>query len=175
MSANNYIASNVVGALNMADGTPATPLDLDLGFDTGDFTCGPLKPVLNETVPVEGRGRLRGLAPGARIYPSGSFSCHVNGLSDATADQVTDMVLGIDKYSGRVSTMGDVNPFTTFDLTFTMAAATYGNIADDVVVLTDCEVILDELGEGQPNTVSFSYVCYGTVTINGVVVSQEIS
>ena len=51
----SFVKTNVSGKLTLADGT-GTPVTLELAFDRGDLTVGPIKEVLNEDVAIERRG-----------------------------------------------------------------------------------------------------------------------
>lgn len=153
----------VNGVLTIEDGTPTTPLSVEVVTTVGDFNITNLKNVLNETVNVMARNRLIGTAPGPRIIPEISFSAQVDALSHATSDHVTDMVLGLDKYAARVSTVA--NDWTVhFNVTWT--------VGDDVITCTDVEFTTGITESTEVNTVQFTGVVRGTVTINGVELAE---
>jgi hypothetical protein len=173
MSANAIILNDVRCTIKLLDGTSPTPLDHVMDADTGSFSVGPLKETLNETEPVQRKGRLYGLAPAARIFPTGSFECYLGLLSDASAETAHAMVLGAAPFAARVSTLGANHHEVGLDIevTWNVPGGT-----DQVLLLTDCVVTIDTMAEGSPvNLVSGSFVCYGTVSMNGTVICDEIA
>jgi len=162
MALDTFVKTNIHGTISLADGTGA-PVTMTLAYDQGDFTVGPLKAVLNETVKIERRGRFMSAAPGARIFPSGSFSAMVHQFTDATADVLTDFLLQQGKYSANVSTLGATHPVYTVDLTFLIEGSDFGG-TDSTVTFTDCDVTIDSLAEGEPDAFSISFEVLGAIT-----------
>jgi len=162
MALDSFVKTNLHGTISLADGT-GTPLTMTLTFDRGDFSVGPLKDVLNETVKFDRRGKFLSAAPGARIYPSGSFSAYVHQFTDATADVLSDFLLRNGKYAAAVSTLGTSHPVYAVDITMTLEGTDFGGV-DSTFTLHDCVVVLDTFSEGEPDTFAISFEVLGQIT-----------
>ena len=136
------------GAISASDGTGA-PVTLSIPFTMGD----------------QSRGVLTAVRKAARTYPSGSFSFQVADYSDAIDQTAIDYFLKSNSYSANISTLAagaDADVYTV-DLVLTVGGTAVGDTADHTVTLTDCDVTLD-VSEGEPNSASISFTCYGAVT-----------
>lgn len=151
------------GSITIKDGTSVTPLDCVVQFDNADFALQGLREGLRNTTPYEGRGQLRSLRKTGRAYPTGSFSCQVTALSHATEETVADMVLGNGAFASRISTTAAIGDVMTFDLVIAIEGTTYGHSADYTITLEDCEFTTD-FSLGDPNTLNFSFTCYGLIS-----------
>lgn len=161
MSALKRFRNAINGVLTIKDGSTPAPLDVIVATSVGDFNLsGPLKNKLHETVNVFARNRLIGTAPGARIVPTLTFTAQVDALSHANNAHVVDMILGLEKFAGRKSTVAD-DWTVHFDVSWT--------VGDDEIVCHDVEILVDSLAEStEVNTVSFTGTVRGKITINGV-------
>ena len=162
MALDTFVKTHIHGSISIADGT-GVPVTMTLAYDQGDFSVGPLKAVLNETVKIMRRGRLISAALGDRIIPSGSFTAMVHQFSDATASVLTDFLLQQGLYAANVSTLGALHPVYTVDLTFNIEGTEFGGV-DSTVTFTDCDVTIATLAEGEPDTFSISFEVLGAVT-----------
>lgn len=167
--------------IELIDGTPEAagppetePVVIALGSDSGNFNCGPLKRVLIESDPVERKGRHYGDAPGARIYPAGSFDGILGLLSDAAAGDFVAYMLGAAPYEDVIGTYGPHH----HNQSMRHIRVTWVNPAGDnqVLYLEHCDITIDELASAAPtNTYAGSYVCKGDVYFNGVKVASELA
>lgn len=160
--------SNVVknqfdsGTIVIEDGT-GTPLSVTVRFDQADFSISGLKQVNRGTTAYQSRATVHSIRHTAREFPTGSFSAMVSEFSESGTGTVLDMIHGTGGHSARVSTTASSGDVITFDITFTMEGTDFGDSADHTFTLEDCEIAYD-FAEGDPNTLSFSFTCYGAVT-----------
>ena len=160
MAASTIIKHLYDGALSVEDGT-ATPVTFSLPFTTGDFSVSGLAETQQNVNAYESRGTLNSVRHTSRTYPTGSFSLQVADLSDGTEQTALDFFLKQGAFSGNTSTLqGDVY---CVKVTLTTAGTALGDTADHTVVLDDCHVTVD-MAEGEPNTLTCNFVCYGSVS-----------
>lgn len=161
------------GTLTLADGT-GTPVTLIVPISLGDTTIDDIRAASgitgeqNEVTAYETRGKLDGVRHTARIYPSGSFSMHFREFTSATAGVVQDFICKTNAYSANVSTLaaGANADVYTIKITLTVEGTDHGDDADAVAVLDDCHCTI-AFSEGDPNTATISYVCYGAMSFTG--------
>lgn len=166
MSLSNVIKqSHDAGTIAIADGT-GTPLSVTARYDRADFTAQGIAQSMREIVAYVSRGKLQGLRKGAPKWVSGSFSVMVAEVSEASTGTIQDMIHGKGAFSSRVSTTASLGDVITLDITWTMEGTDFGDGADIVVKFKDCAIEWT-IAEGEPNTCSFSFTCYGDITING--------
>lgn len=162
MAASTFIKHLYDGTISLADGT-GTPVTLTVPFTVGDLSVSGLSETQKNVVAYETRGTFNTLRHTSRTYPSGSFSAHLADYSDATESTLIDFILAANSYSGNASTSGANAEVYTIDITLTVEGTDYGDAADHTIVLTDCQCTLDT-AEGEPNTATINFTCYGTVT-----------
>jgi len=163
MAASTIIKHLTDGSLDISDGTTPTPVSLSIPFTIGDFSLSGLSKDQTDVKAYKPRGSLQSIRQGEDTEPTGSFSCQVADYSDGTDGTVFDFVMGAGSYSGNASTSADIGDVYTCDLVWTVEGTDLGDAADHTLTLTDCHIVMD-VGEGEPNTLSFSFTCYGTVT-----------
>ncbi len=163
MAVSNVIKNFRDGSLVISDGT-GTPITLTVSFDEGNFTVNNLKSTLAETVAYETRGQLRSVRHTTILLPTGSFSVMFNQFSEATVGTVCDAILKNGAFSSAVSVDGANAEVMKYDLAFTVAGTVHGDASDHTFGATSCELVLDSFSEGDPNTVSVSFTCYGQLT-----------
>lgn len=151
------------GTIRVFDGTAVTPLDVTVEYESGNWTVGGLKKSLNETVTYLDRGELGSVRYTSRTFPTGSFSLHMTELSDATNEVLLDLVRRTGAFSAAVSTLGASAEVYTLNMSLTVEGTNYGDASDHSLTLTNCELSAD-LAEGDPNTITINYTCYGTIT-----------
>lgn len=115
-----------------------------------------------EVIVVEARGELVSLRKGKRKYPSGSIEIYLSGLSDATKTTILDYFLKTGSQAAGTSTTAAIGDVWTIDIILTIKGSVFGDASDHVFTLEDCHV---EVGvkEGEPDTITGSFTCYGTV------------
>lgn len=163
MAASTVIKHLYDGTITANDGT-GSPVTLVIPFSTGDLSVSALSQVQRATVAYEARGVLTSVRKAARTYPSGSFSFQVADYSDAVDGTAVDFFMKSNSYSGNISTLGASADVYTVDLLLTVAGTVLGDVANHTVTLTDCDVTMD-IAEGEPNTGTITFTCYGSVAI----------
>lgn len=159
----------VGGALTLIDGTDGSPLEVEVETSVGDLSwSGPIKRLLHESVNVTVRNRHAGVAVGARIYPTLTFSAQVDAMSANGAGAVLDFLMGRGAYAARKSTCGDDDPFFHCNVQ-------YEN-GDDVFLAEKVEISLDSFAEStEVNTFSFTGTIRGAVKMNGEILADELA
>ena len=149
------------GAIKLSDGT-GTPVTLILPFTVGDLSISGLQETLRNVVAYEARGVLTGVRHTSIAPPTGSFSLQLAELTDAAVGVALDFVRKTAGYSSNVSTLGASAECYTVDVELAVEGSDHGD-TDRTITLTDCHVLAD-FAEGEPNTLSCNFTCYGTVT-----------
>jgi len=67
-------------------------------------------------------------------------------------------------FSSAVSTLGANAEVYAVKLTLTIEGTDHGDAADHTIVLDDCTCSVD-FAEGDPNSLSVSFTCYGAITL----------
>jgi hypothetical protein len=164
MGADTVQKTNVNGTLTVLDGTAVTPLDVIVAFEMGDLQVQGLRPILNEAVPIECKGKRVGLSQGKRTYPTFSFTALIPQISDTAAELLVDMLAGTtgSPFAARVSTLASTKP-PTFDLKYAIEGTDFGG-EDETLVLEDCDFSYDYSVAEDGNRISVSGTVYGKVT-----------
>jgi len=161
MPASSVIKNMSDGTITLKDGT-GTPLSVTVKFDNGDFSVDGLKAKLRETNPYQHRGVLSSVRHTTRTFPTGTFTCSMSEFTSATANSVSDAVLKNGAFAAAVSTLGANADVYTLDIVITEEGTTFGDSLDHSFTLEDCEISM-AYNEGDPNTFSLSFTCYGVV------------
>ncbi|MCB9681835.1 MAG: hypothetical protein H6733_10210 [Alphaproteobacteria bacterium] len=151
------------GALVIEDGTSGTALSVTARFDQANFAVSGVMPSRRNATAYQSRAVLHSLRQTDLSFPTGSFSIMVSEFSEASAGTLVDMIEGTGAYAARISTTEAKGDMMTFDVTFTQEGTTYGDSADGTITLEDCHLTFD-FSEGDPNTITCNFTCYGTVT-----------
>lgn len=161
------------GELTLKDGT-GTPVTLVVPCTVGDATIQGLRAAsgitdeYNEVTAYEARGKLTGVRHTARHYPSGSLSCQLRGLTSASVGEVLDFIRQTNAYSGNLSTLaaGANADVYTILIQLKIEGTSHGDNADAIITLDDCYCTAD-VAEGDPDTITINYICYGAITVTG--------
>ena len=132
-------------------------------FDNADFSVEGLKFKLRETTAYQHRGVLSSVRHTTRTFPTGTFTCSMAEFTAASAVSVSDAVLKNGSFASAVSTLGSNADVYTLDVTITEEGTNFGDSADHTFTLEDCELSLS-YSQGDPNTFSLSFTCYGAIT-----------
>jgi hypothetical protein len=161
-----YVKTNIMGVIQLRDGT-GTPVTLNMSYDKGDLSCGPLADKLNEEVAIERRGKFVSLAHAARIYPDLSFTAFVGnivGSSTSAPGTPTEFLTKLGAYSANVSTLGSgtAMPYTV-DVRLTIEGTNFGDTADETFTAEDvrCRISFSESADGY--SISVTGKVYGSV------------
>ena len=164
MAISTVVKNDIEGSIVLSDGT-GSPVTLTVDVCRGDFSGGPFREVLNETVVIERRGQFKGLAHGPRIYPTFTFTAHMTEFTNASVGVLSDFLLRQGAYASNISTLGANARKYTLDIALTWEGTDLGDDADSTLTMTDCEIVIDSLSEAsEGNSFSISGTCYGAVT-----------
>lgn len=160
MAVNTGVNNFTDGSVALKDAT-GTPITVTAQYSNGDFGASGLQNGQREITHYEARGVITSVRKTTVKLVSGSFSCQMTGLTNATAF-AADAVMKTGAFSAGVSTLGSSAEVWAVTIVWSEAAVNGGTVS--TMTLTNCVVTLD-VSEGDPNTLSFSYTCYGTVTL----------
>lgn len=154
------------GTIVLTDGAAHS---LTVPFSMGDFKLSGLSADMFDVKVYKVRGVKQTVRKGESVEPTGSFSCSVADFSDAANSTVHDFCRKANLYSGNTSTMsasstppGDIY---AVQIVWNIEGTDMGDPADHSVTCTHCQVTMD-LNEGEPDTISFNFTVYGTVTLS---------
>ena len=147
------------GSLLIEDGT-GTPLNYTVAYEAGDFSFDIGK---DEIAVYMDRGSVASVRKTNQGLPTGSFSVHFRDLTDGSNETLTDILDGNGAFAAALSTLGANADVYTVKLTFTIEGTDHGDASDHVIAFDDCYATWS-MAEGDPNTTSVSWTCYGTVT-----------
>lgn len=162
MAASTVIKHFTDGTLTLSDGT-ATPVSLVIPFDTGDLSYSGQQQTQQDVVAYQTRGALHSVRHAARNFVTGSFSFMVADFSDATDQTAIDFLLKLGSYNGNTTTLTNSPEVYAVDLLWTVEGTDHGDAADHTCTMTDIVCTLD-MAEGEPDTVTVSFTCYGSIT-----------
>jgi len=162
MAASTVIKHLYDGAIALADGT-GTPVTLSVPFTTGDLSIDGLMESQRAVQAYQSRGSLNSIRLAAKEFPTFSFTAQLADVSVATDQTLIDFCLKQNSYSGNASTASGSDVYT-IKITLTVEGTDLGDSADHTIALDDCHVTL-AIAEGEPNTVTVSGTCYGTITM----------
>lgn len=151
------------GTLSVADGA-GSPAAHTVAFEAGDFSVSGLMANQKEVTTYLDRGDLGSVRYTNQTFPSGSFSLHFTDLTDAGYSTLADLLLKKGSHASAVSTLGANAEVYAVKLTLTIEGTDHGDSADHTIVLDDCTCSVD-FAEGDPNSLSVSFTCYGTITL----------
>jgi len=149
------------GTVVVNDGS-ATPLSLPIAFIQGDFSISGEEAGNTEHSAYQSRGVLIGLRKTSALFQSGSFSLILSEFTLASGGTLLDMIKGTGAFASRRSTTEAKGDVMTFDLVWTIEGTDLGDSSDHVATMSDCHLTFD-IGEGDPNTISCSFTCYGGI------------
>lgn len=162
----SYVKNNTNGSVKLSDGT-GTPVDLTLDYDKGDIAIAGLRQKLNELVIIKRRGKRVSPAWGSRTEPSCTLSLFCGNLVGGSASAPgtpLEFMTQKNAYSANTSTW-KASPYS-FKLTLTIEGTSFGDSADETVVLNDCileEGSWQEAADG--NTLSCTLKVCGSIVI----------
>ena len=153
---------------NFRDGTitvtSGDPSSLTVQFEAGDFSASGLTAGQKEVATYLDRGDLASVRHTNQTFPTGSFTVHLADLSDGTDEILTDALLQRGSWASKVSTLGaNAEVYTTL-ITLTIEGSDHGDAADHSIAMDDCYCSVD-VAEGDPNSISVSFTCYGSITL----------
>ena len=147
------------GTVALIDGAGASyTVPCSVSMDVSD-----LAPSQREVIAVECRGTLVSLRKGKRKYPSGTIEMYHTGLSDAAKTTVLDFLFGTGSYAASTSTTTALGDVRTLDIKLTIEGTDLGDASDHVLTMEDNHIVAS-IKEGEPDTVTGAFTCYGTVS-----------
>lgn len=150
------------GTITLKDGT-GTPLDVIVQFEDGDFNIAGLNQGNYEVTPYLDRGEFSSLRKTNRKFPAFSFTAKMTELSDATNENLLDMVMKSGAFAAAVSTLGASADVFTLDVVLAVEGSNYGDASDHTLTMEDCHLSID-FSEGDPNKFTVNGTVYGTIT-----------
>jgi hypothetical protein len=161
MPASNFLKSFRDGEIKLFDGT-SPAVNYTVSLEAGDFSISGLSQSLKEVTTYMDRGDLSTLRLGNQTFPSGAFTAHLADISDASDQTMIDFLMKSGSFSGNLSTLtGEVY---CVKIQLTIEGTDHGDSADHQIVLDDCHCTVD-VSEGDPNSVSVSFTCYGAISM----------
>jgi len=161
----SYTKTSQHGSIVLSDAT-GTPVTLALSYDEGDLAIDGLSEYLNEVVFHQRRGKRTSISNGERKVPTATLTikCHnLVGSSTSAPGTPLEFMTKKNSYSANTSTWKTV-PYT-FKLTLTIEGTSFGDAADETVVLNDC-FYTGGWGEGMDgNKLSCNLQIFGTIVI----------
>jgi hypothetical protein len=174
----SYIKNNTHGSITLADAT-GSPVTLALAYDKGDLAISGLSQFFNEVVFTHRRGKRTSLANGDRRVPTASLSILMgNFIGGSTSAPGTPLEFMTQKNAYSANTSTWKTPPYTFKLTLTIEGTSFGDSADETVVLNDCLFVGDPSEAVDGNTLSCNLQIFGSIVITnstGTATYNEIS
>ncbi len=162
MAASTVVKNFSDGTLNLTSGG-GSPVSISVTFAQGDLSIDGLVEDQRETAAYESRGVLRSLRKTTRIYASGSFSLMLSDLTDAADQTVLDFLLKQGSYSGNASTLTGSDAYC-IKIGLSIEGTNHGDANDHTISLDSCR-ITTAIAEGDPSTITASFICYGAITM----------
>lgn len=164
MPASSIVKHLYDGSITLKDGT-GSPVTLVVPFSTGDFSASGIAQTQREVIAYETRGTLNAVRYTTRTYVTGSFSAQLPAYTDAsTVGQVYAFVNKVAPYASNVTTLTGPAEVYAVDVVLTTEGTNFGDSADHTITLTKCACTVD-VTEGEPNTITVNFTCYGAVTV----------
>ncbi|HIA01384.1 MAG TPA: hypothetical protein EYN66_05665 [Myxococcales bacterium] len=160
MPASTTIKNFRDGKITITDGAA---LNFEVVFESGDFSVSGLMANQKEATVYMDRGDFASIRYTNQTFPSGSFSAHFADLSDATNQTLVDSLTRQGSWSLATSTLGSNAEVYAVKMTLDIEGTDHGDTTDHAA-LDDCVCSVD-FAEGDPNSVSISFTCYGAVTL----------
>lgn len=150
------------GTIVLSDGT-GTPLTVTIQFENGDLSISGTNQGNYEHTKYLDRGELGSIRKTTRMFPTGSFTCQMTDLSDATDRLIWDMVNKTGAFASAVSTLGANADLYTLKIVLTVEGTNFGDSTDHVLNLNDCRCSID-FAEGDPSNFTINFEVLGTIT-----------
>lgn len=151
------------GVITVSDSTSPTPLSVTVQFEAGDLSLSGTNQGNYEHTKYLDRGELGSIRKTNRMFPTGSFTCHMSDLSDGTDKLIWDAVNKTGAFASAVSTLGANADLYTLDIVLTISGSALGDSADHVLTMSDCRCSID-FSEGDPNSFTINFEVLGTIT-----------
>ena len=149
------------GTLTLKDGGgPA--VTLAISYEEGNFAFE--TPLDDQTV-IRDRSSITTVRKGDEQPITGSFSFYFRAFTSSDVGGVRDFLLAQNAYSANVTTGTTGSPYVEhycIDIEFKVEGTDLGDSADHTATLLKCVCSLS-FAEGDPDTYSLSFTCYGGV------------
>lgn len=154
------------GKIELRDGTGGSPVVLEVAYEEGNFAFD--VPVDDQTV-IRDRSIISAVRKGDEQPITGSFSFFFRAFTDAAVGGIRDFITKTGAYASNISSGATGTPFVEhycIDIVFTVEGTALGDTADHTATLSRCVCSLS-YAEGDPDTYSLSFTCYGGVAYTG--------
>lgn len=149
-------------ALTLKDGT-GVPVTLVVAYEEGNMTFD--QPLDDQTV-IRSRSVIKTVRKSDEQPITGSFTFFFREFTSSDAGGVRDFVTGSNAYSANISTGTAGTPYVEHycvDIQFDVEGTDLGDSKDHVATFSKCVCSLS-FSEGDPDTWSLSFTCYGGVS-----------
>ena len=137
MAISTVVKSYRDGSIVLSDGT-GTPLTVTVQFEAGDLSLSGTNQGNYEHTKYLDRGELGSIRKTNRMFPTGSFTCQMTDLSDATDRLIWDIVNKTGAFTAAVSTLGANADLYTLKIVLTVEGTNFGDATDHVLTMNDC-------------------------------------
>lgn len=161
MAISTVVKSYRDGTIVLSDGT-GTPLTVTVQFENGDLSLSGTNQGNYEHTKYLDRGELGSIRKTNRMFPTGSFTCQMTDLSDATDRLIWDIVNKTGSFASAVSTLGANADLYTLKIVLTVEGTQFGDSADHVLTMNDARCSID-FAEGDPNSFTINFEVLGTI------------
>ena len=168
MAYSTVVKAKKDGKITFQDGT-GSPVTLEVSYEEGNFSFE--KPVRDEVV-VRDRGVISTVRQGDEQPITGSFNFYMREFTDAAnAGSVQDFINKTGSYASNISTGLAGYPYVEHhacDIQFFVEGTEFSDGADHTATFEKTVSTLS-FSEGDPDSFSLSFTCYGGVTFAGPV------
>ena len=150
------------GQLVLKDGA-GVPITLTVAYEEGNMSFD--IPLDAQTV-VRDRNIIVSVRKGDEEPITGSFSFYFRAFTSSDVGGIRDFITGTNAYSGNTSTGASGTPYVehyAVDIQFTVEGTDLGDASDHVATLSKCVCQLS-FSEGDPNTWTLNFTCYGGIS-----------
>jgi hypothetical protein len=150
------------GTLVISDATTPTPITLTVQYESGDFSLSGANEGNTEVTTYLDRGDLGSLRKTNRTFPSGSFTAHFTDIR-STEKTLWALATWSGPFATALSSLTTSDAKTYKTLVWTVEGTNFGDAADHILTLGDVRIDSVDVAEGDPNSYTINFTCYGTV------------
>lgn len=166
MALSTFVTNYTAGTVKIVDNT-GTPIECNVTADAGDLSLSGVGfESSNEVTDYFSRGVYLSSAYSDQRERTGSLTCYIKDLTNATAGNVFDAVGKRGAFASGVSFAGTGTKVPWIvKITWTVEQSNFTTGAtDSSVVMLKCRFTGIDIAEGNPNTAKISWKILGDVT-----------
>tara|TARA_R110000803_G_scaffold61581_1_gene121510 strand:- start:158 stop:658 length:501 start_codon:yes stop_codon:yes gene_type:complete len=148
------------GKITLQDGGAVT---LEVAYEDGNLSYE--QPTAQSSLPIFDRGTLSAVRKQDDQFITFTFSANMRQFTDAAAGSINDFVRKVGFYNGNASA-GTGTPYIeqyVINVQFEVEGTDLGDLVDSSATFSKCECTSVSFSEGDPNSFSLSFTCYGGV------------